>query len=215
MFAVATLERISSIFSEFNLDFSIEQQASSMAQIIRAAIETYGTYNHPVYGKIYVYETTGNNEDVNSTSEKLLMDAANIPSLLSAPWLGFCNTEDETYQNTRAFILSTDNPYYYEGTYASGIGDPHDQVGSTDNPHPDVPVPWHMAIAMQAITSNNLEEVKTCVNYMTNTTAGTYVMHEAFNANNPDEYSRDFFTWPCSLYAYVYLTKILDINLNQ
>ena len=215
MFAVATLERISELFTTLNLDDSIQEQAASMAQVVRTAIATYGTYNDPTHGTIYVYETTGNNADPNSSTEKLLMDAANIPSLLSAPWLGFCEEDDPTYLNTRSFILSTDNPYYYEGTYASGIGDPHDMVGSTDNPHPDVPVPWHMAIAMQAITSTSQDEVTTCINYMTNTTAGTYVMHEAFNANDPSDYSRDFFTWPCSLYAYVYLTKVLDVNLNQ
>ena len=53
------------------------------------------------------------------------------------------------------------------------------------------------------------------IEYMTSTTGGTYVMHEAFNANNPNEYSRDWFTWPCALYAHLYLTKILNINLLE
>ena len=215
MFAVATLERITDIYRLLKTDETLANTADDMAKEIRNAIETYGTYNHPTYGKIYAFEVTGRNADVNSAEEKLLMDAANIPSLISAPWLGYCKTTDQTYINTRAFILSDDDPYYYVGTYASGVGDPHDMVGSTDNPHKNVPVPWHMAIAMQALTSDDAEEVALCVKYMTDTTAGTFVMHEAFNANNPSEYSRDYFTWPCSLYAHTVITKILGIDLSS
>lgn len=213
MFAVATLERLNDVYSSIRSDEALATRCADMAAEIRNAIETYGVYNHPVYGKIYAFEVTGRNGDINSAEEKLLMDAANIPSLISAPWLGYSSNTDQTYLNTRAFVLSDDNPYYYSGVYASGIGDPHDMVGSTNNPHKDIPVPWHMAIAMQALTSSSEEEVATCVKYMTDTTAGTYVMHEAFNANAPNDYSRDFFTWPCSLYAHTVITRILGFDL--
>jgi uncharacterized protein len=214
MFAVATLEKIVLIFEEFNLDSQLKERADTMATEVRQAIELYGVYNHPTYGKIYVFETTGMSNDPNSLSGKLLMDAANIPSLLSAPWVGYLETSDTIYQNTRDFILSTDNPYYYIGTYASGIGDPHDGIGSSDNPHPSIPVPWHMSLAMQALTSTDIAEIRLMVDYMIATTGGTYVMHEAFNANNPSDYSRDYFTWPCSLFAYVYLNQILHYSMD-
>lgn len=214
MFAVATLEKISDIFTSIKPDATIAATAYSKANEIREAIERYGTYNHPKYGKIYAFEVNGMVDDANSMEGKLLMDAANIPSLISAPWLGFCAIDDEVYQNTRSFTLSDDNPYYYEGVYAKGIGDPHDMVGSSNNPHKDIPVPWHMSIAMQALTSLDYQEIERCVEYMTNTTGGTYVMHEAFNANNPTDYSRDYFTWPCALYAHTVITKILDVNLQ-
>jgi uncharacterized protein len=212
MFAVVILEKISVIYQELGLDSETIDIADTMASTIRAAIETYGSYNHPVYGEIYAFEVDGMSDNLDVSTGKLLMDVANIPSLLSAPWLGYVDKDDEKYLNTRAFILSFDNPYYYEGTYAKGIGDPHDMVGSSNNPHPDVPVPWHMAIAMQALTSLDEEEILQCIEYMVNTTGGTYVMHEAFNANNPNDYSRDHFTWPCSLFAEVYLTEVLKVN---
>ena len=212
MFAVVALEQISYLLCEFNLDAATATEAQALAEEIRLAIETYGVYNHPKYGKIYAFEVNGMTDDINSSEGKLLMDAANIPSLLSAPWLGYVDANDEVYQNTRNFVLSRDNPYYYEGKYASGIGDPHDTVSHGENPHPEIPVPWHMAIAMQALTSTNQEEIELMVEYMTNTTGGTYVMHEAFNANDPTIYSRDFFTWPCSLYAHTVLTKIIGVN---
>jgi meiotically up-regulated gene 157 (Mug157) protein len=69
-----------------------------------------------------------------------------------------------------------------------------------------------MAIAMQALTSTDSEEIARCVAELVATTAGTYVMHEAFNADDPGEYSRNFFTWPCSLFAYLYLTEILGAD---
>ncbi len=215
MFAAATMAKMAALIDELGLDPTIGLMAEGLATGIRQAVETYGIYDDPVYGTIYVFETDGTNTDPASATGKLRMDAANIPSLLSAPWLGWCEPDDETYLATRAFILSTDNPYYYEGTYASGIGDPHDGVGSGSNPHPDVPVPWHMAIAMQALTSTDDAEIATCVGYLLDTTAGTYVMHEAFNANDPAQYSRDHFTWPCALYAHLYLTRVLHIHLDE
>lgn len=217
MFAVATLDKLNYLLTEAGLDAQLAARAQTMAVEVRQAIETYGVYNHPTHGKIYAFEVSGFNSEVNSSDGKLLMDAANIPSLISAPWLGYCENQDETYVNTRRFALSKDNPYYYVGEYASGIGDPHDTIGSSDNPHNDIPVPWHMSIAMQALTSDNMDEINLCVKYMTDTTGGTYLMHEAFNANNPYGfnvgYSRDYFTWPCSLYAHTVVTKVLGIDL--
>jgi len=215
MFAVSTLEKIADILSSQGIASNVVNQATALALDVRSAIELYGVYLSPTYGKIYAYEVTGANANMASSDQKLLMDIANIPSLLSIPWLGYASNTDDTYLNTRAFILSTDNPYYYEGTYAKGIGDPHDMVSSTDNPHPQIPVPWHMAIAMQALTSTSQTEIETCVGYLIQTTGGTYVMHEAFNANNPSVYSRNFFTWPCSLFAHVYLTEILDYHVSE
>lgn len=213
MFVVATLEDMVDMFEEIGLDSAMQNRMSTFASSVRNAIETYGVYQHPKYGKMYAFEVDGTNANMNSADGKLLMDAANIPSLISAPWLGYCEADDATYANTRKFVLSHDNPYYYEGTYASGIGDPHDQVGSSEDLHKEIPVPWHMGIAMQGLTSTNQAEIEKCVEYMTNTTGGMYVMHEAFNANNPWDYSRDYFTWPCSLYAHLVLTKIFNFNL--
>ncbi|GEM_PF-127663 len=211
MFCVSTLEKMVALFETLDLDPVIKAKAETLAVSVRTAIETYGVYNDPVYGIIYAYEVTGFTSDVNSSDDKLLVDIANIPSLLSIPWIGYADNADDTYINTRAFILSDDNPYYYEGIYASGIGDPHDSI---IHDHPELPVVWHMSLAMQGITSSNSEEIALMIEYMTDTTGGTYVMHEAFDASNPTNYTRDYFTWPCALYAYLYLTEVLSVNLD-
>jgi len=211
MFCVSTLEKMVVLFEELNLNSIIKAKAEALASSVRTAIETYGVFWDPTYGRIYAYEVTGFTSDAASSVGKLLVDIANIPSLMSIPWIGYADNDDETYINTRAFILSDDNPYYYEGTFASGIGDPHDILIKT---HPELPVVWHMSLAMQGITSTNTEEIALMIQYMTDTTGGTYVMHEAFDANNPTYYSRDYFTWPCALYAYLYLTEVLSVNLD-
>ena len=52
-------------------------------------------------------------------------DDANVPSLLSLPYLGYVGAADPVYKATRAYILSTDtNPHFYgPGTTGlSGMG---------------------------------------------------------------------------------------------
>ena len=78
------------------------------------------------------------------------MDDANVPSLLSLPWLAYCGKDDPIYKNTRAFVLSKKNPYYFEGASAKGIGSPHT---------PDQYI-WHIALTMQGLTSDDEEERK-------------------------------------------------------
>jgi meiotically up-regulated gene 157 (Mug157) protein len=53
------------------------------------------------------------------------MDDANIPSLLSLPYLGYLSSDDTIYQNTRDFLLSEANPFFFKGTAGEGIGGPH------------------------------------------------------------------------------------------
>ena len=100
---------------------------SRMARLeeeIRHGISLYGTHRHPVYGQIYAYETDG-------YGNVCLMDDAGTPGLMSIPYIGYVSVDDVVYQNTRRFILSKENPYYYEGTAAKGIGSPHTPQGTS------------------------------------------------------------------------------------
>jgi meiotically up-regulated gene 157 (Mug157) protein len=204
MFAVGVMENVGRILSLVGRGSAQAAEAVSMAASVRAAIEAYGVYASPKYGKIYAFETDGSNSDIASPSHKLLMDAANVPSLLSAPWLGYCAYDDATYLDTRSFALSSDNPYYYVGAYGQGIGDPHDQVSG--------PAVWPLSIAMEALTSTSGSEIQSCLASLVGLSDGTCVMHEAVDADDPSQYSRDFFTWPCALYADAYLSKILGLG---
>jgi len=184
MFAVVILEYIETIYRELGLDQQTAQRASDLALEVRGAIEEYGTYEHPEYGTMYAYEVDG-------LGNYNLMDDANVPSLLSAPWLGYLEEDDPIYRNTRAFILSEENPFYFEGSEAKGIGSEH-------TPSPYV---WPMSLAMQMMTTDDEDEIRAMLHMLVLNTAGTFVMHEGFDVNNPYNYSREWFTWPCALFA--------------
>lgn len=162
----------------------LAEEAGKLRQEIQAGIEKYGVKEHPVYGPMYVYETDG-------LGHVLCMDDANSPSLLAMPYLSYCSKDDERYQNTRKFILSKENPYYFSGTAADGVGSPHT---------PDQYV-WHIGIIMQALTSTDREEIEHCLKELETTHDGTYRMHESFHKDHPEQYTRSWFAWANSLFA--------------
>jgi meiotically up-regulated gene 157 (Mug157) protein len=77
--------------------------------------ETIITFKHPKYGLIYSFE-------INGIGSRNLMDDSNIPSLLSLPYL--CPNDipmsNSIYQNTRKFVLSSDNPWFFSGSVLQG-----------------------------------------------------------------------------------------------
>jgi meiotically up-regulated gene 157 (Mug157) protein len=184
MFAAVTLCQMGEIAKWV---FRDEQLVSEMAQLeeeIRHGISLYGIYNHPVYGRIYAYETDG-------YGNHCLMDDAGTPGLMSIPYLEYAPVEDTVYQNTRRFILSKENPFYYEGQAAKGIGSPHTPPGYI----------WHMALSMQGLTADNDEEMLEMIERLENTDAGTGFMHEGFHADDPDTFTRPWFAWSNSLFS--------------
>lgn len=151
-------------------------------------IQTYGTYLHPKYGRIYAYETDG-------FGNYALLDDAGTPSLLSIPYLGYRTNDDKVYQNTRAFALSHDNPFYFEGKHAKGLGSPHT---------PDDYV-WHLGLSMQALTTDDPGEIHEVLQMMMNTDAGTGFMHEGFHVDDPNTFTRVWFAWSNSMFSQVVL----------
>ena len=59
-------------------------------------------------GRIYAYEVDG-------LGGTLLLDDANVPSLLSLPYLGFCEPDDPLYRSTRDWVLGPRNPSWVPG----------------------------------------------------------------------------------------------------
>ena len=165
-------------------DDDLAAQALDLANQIDEGIQTYGLYEHPKYGTIYAYETDG-------FGHYNLMDDANSPSLLSIPYIGYAPADAPIYQNTRRFILSTDNPYYYEGEAAKGIGSPHTPYGYI----------WHISLIMQILTSTDPAEIRECLETLSRTHAGTGLMHEGFHCDDPSRFTRPWFAWANTLFA--------------
>lgn len=159
-------------------------RAKKLAEEISTGIYRHGIVIHPVHGEIFAYETDG-------LGHYNLMDDANVPSLLAAPWFGFCKKEDVLYQNTRRFVLSESNPYYYKGKAAEGVGSPHTPAGYV----------WHIAIAIRGLTAESREEQKEMLDMLARTTAGTGYMHEGVDANAPECYTRPWFAWANSMFC--------------
>ena len=148
------------------------------------AIQKYGVVNHPVAGKIYAFEVDG-------FGNSLCMDDANVPSLLGAPYLGYCKVDDALYQNTRKFVWSDNNPYFFKGKAGEGIGGPH--VG--------LDYAWPMSIIMKGLTTGDAAELKECLTLLRNTDADTGFMHESFHVDNPAKFTRSWFAWTNTLFG--------------
>lgn len=199
MFAAVVLEGAARIYSEIYADPAMARRALRLSHEIRGGIERYGRFRHPDYGWVWAYAVDG-------LGSFNLMDDANIPSLLSAPYLGYVREDDPIYRNTRRLILSDANPYFRRGRYARGLGSPHtDRYGYQGSV-------WHLALAMQGLTASEPAEVREMVDVMLRTTAGTGLMHEGFDPDDPSRFSRPWFAWANSLFAELVLTRWFGLN---
>ena len=195
MFLAATLPKLEEMYSTIWKDQARAAECAAMSRTIRDGIQKYATVQHPTYGTIFAFETDG-------AGNNLLMDDANVPSLLSAPYIEYCSNTDPIYQNTRRFVLSHDNPNFAEGANGSGIGSPHTPGNKL----------WPMAVAMQAMTSTDPGEIQGVIKELDNLDAGTHYMHEGVNPDNPGDYSRPWFAWANSMYAELIMKKGLGLN---
>jgi meiotically up-regulated gene 157 (Mug157) protein len=191
LFAVKSLKQLAELFREVIIDKEFAQKCDELAQEVQSAIDRYAIVEHLDFGKIYAFEVDG-------FGNKLFMDDANIPSLLSLPYLNCVSLDDEIYQNTRKFILSNSNPFFFKGKYGEGIGGPH--VG--------MDMIWPMSIIMRAFTSNDEDEIKMCIKTLIKTHAGTGFMHETFHKDDPNDFTRKWFAWANTLFGEL----ILKVN---
>jgi meiotically up-regulated gene 157 (Mug157) protein len=190
--AVSSLRKASEILKKVNGRDDLSSQCTSLADEVETALHKYAVYNHPKYGRIYAYEVDG-------FGNHLLMDDANAPSLLAMGYLDPSEMKDPIYQNTRRFVWSEDNPYFFRGSAAEGIGGPH--IGYD--------MIWPMSIMMRAFTSTDDAEIKWCIETLEHTDAGTGFMHESFNKNDPKKFTRPWFAWSNTLFGELVL-KLID-----
>ena len=195
MFAVIVLGYMSEMLRNVCKNEALSKECEELKSKIKDGINKYCIVEHEKYGKIYACETDG-------MGNFSMIDDANIPSLLSIPYIGYADVEDEIYQNTRKFLLSKDSPFYFEGKYAKGIGSRHTPENYV----------WHMALVMQGMTSNDDDEKREILEMIANTDADTGYLHEGFNVDNPNEFTREWFTWPNSLFA-EFIEQCVDNNV--
>lgn len=199
LFVATALGHLAELATEVLGDLALAGRATALRAEIEAGVAAHGVVEHPVHGRIYAYEVDG-------LGNSLLMDDANMPSLLSLPLLGVCAPDDELYLSTRAFALSEDNPYFFAGTAAQGIGSPH-------TPHAYI---WPIALSVQGLTTRDRDEKLALLHALRDTDAGTFAMHEGFHSGDPTQFTRPWFSWAGSMFCELVLDycgiSLLDQN---
>lgn len=183
MLASVVLNYVSEISEVIYGDMAFAEEAFMFSKEIRNAVETLSIVPMEEM-EFYAYEIDG-------FGQYHIMDDANLPSLLSMPYFGYCTKDAPRYKNTRKMVLSDRNPYFYKGSVLSGIGSPHTKTGYV----------WSMALCMQGITSDSEEEKQALFKMLEHSDAGTNLMHESIDANDPYHYSRPWFSWANSVFC--------------
>ncbi|GAC76459.1 hypothetical protein PANT_22d00037 [Moesziomyces antarcticus T-34] len=181
------LEKLAPLLANTTAMSDVAANARSFAADIRAAIAQEAVLPNRLAGgqDIYAFEVDG-------YGSAYFMDDANVPSLLSLPYLGYVDASDETYQRTRSFVLSQDtSKWFYSGADFSGIGGPH--VGTN--------YAWPMSRIMQILTTTNADEQLQALSLLRNTTAGTGLIHESINVHNATDFTRPWFGWANGLFG--------------
>lgn len=183
-FAMVSLRQAAEMLAQIHHDPDAASQCRALADEVEMALRQYAVVKHEQFGHIYAYE-------VDAYGNSYSIDDGNVPSLLSLPYLKAVKPDDEIYLNTRRFVLSEADPYYCVGKAASGPGEPHAGVGMI----------WPLGLTVQGLTSTNDAEIKHCLDTLQRTHAGTGFMHESFDKDDPNHYTRAWFAWANTMFG--------------
>lgn len=183
-FAVVSLKQAAEMVQAIAKDAALQKELLALADEVSKALAAYAQVEHPRFGKIYAYE-------VNAMGSYNVMDDANVPSLLSLPYLDALPKEDKVYQSTRKYLLSEENPFFWRGKAGEGIG----------GPHAGMDMIWPLSIIIRGMTSTNDEEIKKCITMLKTCHGGTGFMHESFHKNDATKFTRSWFAWSNTLFG--------------
>ena len=183
--AVVALRDVVQLATDGYRDRALADRAKTLGARVQRGIAQYGRfYDSGRHAWMYAYETDG-------FGKYNLMDDANIPNLTTLPYFDWCSSYDPTYLTTRAFTLSMDNPFYFAGRYAQGLGSPHTPYGYV----------WPLGIIGRALTATSSIEVATAITTLAETDGESGLIHESFYPDGYWRYTRPEFGWANALGA--------------
>jgi len=182
LFAVTSLRQLAEMAHAILHDDTLANSASSLASEVEAALRQYAIATTP-NGTIWAYEVDG-------YGSQLLMDDANVPSLLGLPYLE-SSPDAALYARTRAFCWSERNPWFFRGSAGEGIGGPH--IGRD--------MIWPMSQIIYALTSTRGDEIRSSLSMLKNAASGFGFMHESYFKDDPRRFTRAWFAWANTLFG--------------
>lgn len=196
MFATVVLGYITELYSTLFDDAEIVAQAKTLKTQIETGIKKFAVVPNKAGEDVFAYEVDG-------LGGYSIMDDSNVPSLMAAPYLGYCDKEDPTYLATRKTLLSKENPYFYEGKFAKGIGSSHTPENYV----------WPIALSIEGLTTNDKSEKERILNLLVDCDGGTNLMHEGFDVNDPNQFTRDWFSWANMMFCELVM-DFYDIRID-
>ncbi|KAF9505303.1 glycoside hydrolase family 125 protein [Hydnum rufescens UP504] len=163
---------------------SLHPSDATQAALVNELIHNATTWSSRIRDAIYKYALT-------EEGSRYMMDDANVPSLLSLPYLGFVDKNDQNFQKTRAQLLSRQNPYYSQGPQFFGIGGPHASPTS----------PWPMSLISAIFSTDSDTEIQTYLSTLMSSTSGLGLIHESVDIHDTTSYTRPWFAWANSYFA--------------
>ncbi|MEP6938593.1 MAG: glycoside hydrolase family 125 protein [Rudaea sp.] len=189
MMAVQALAGLRELAARFG-DAAMAARARALRLAIHAGIQKYAIVPGPDGIPVYAYEVDG-------LGHAVLMDDANIPNLLAAPYFGYVGSDDAVYRNTRRFVLSRGNPYFYSGRVAAGLGSPH----TPSSLRPPSGMVWPLGILAQGFTTNDAAERRRVLAMLLASDPGDHRLHESFDPDDPKRLTREDFGWPNAFFV--------------
>jgi meiotically up-regulated gene 157 (Mug157) protein len=183
-FAVVSLRQAAEMLEQIRHDMVLAGECRALADEVEQALRQHAVIHHVSPEPVYAYEVDG-------YGNFYCIDDANVPSLLSLPYLDAVTVDDKIYRHTRHRILSKANPYYFQGKAAEGIGSSHTETNMI----------WPLALIIQGLTSRNDVEIRRCLITLQKTHAGTGFMHESFDKDDPAKFTRPWFAWANTIFG--------------
>jgi meiotically up-regulated gene 157 (Mug157) protein len=182
LFTVTALRQLAEMVQAIFGDAAMAHDASSLADEVSVALRRYAVVDGGA-GTIWAYEVDG-------FGSRLLMDDANVPSLLGLPYLE-SSPDAALYERTRRFVWSERNPWFFKGTASEGIGGPHVGQGMI----------WPMSQIMYALTSTDDGEIRSALGMLKASAAAAGFMHESYFKDDSAKFTRPWFAWANTLFG--------------